>query len=174
MSQIAGEDYVARLEVSVDDAIAVGGVEAFGQIEGNAASRCTLRRLAPKPVRQACPFDILHGKARNLSLIEQIENPANVGVCDAPRILYLGNEPAPDGRIGSQMRPDGLDGDPFVKAQIVGQVDLAHSSHAQQPFNKKAPSQALPFMEPRPFARRPIAAVTEGYTGRYLRNALEA
>ena len=61
---VLGEHHVRRLEIAVNDAPFVRGVERLGDLFRNAQRLADPKRPAPQPSLERLPVDVLHGDAR--------------------------------------------------------------------------------------------------------------
>ena len=112
--------------------MARGSASASGQTAFPLNAR--LQRLA---------FEQFHGEKLNgragivvESVHAEIEDAAHIGVgTDFSRGLNLALKAAHDGGAGGLVGADGFERDGFVDQPVVGAIDLAHASAAEQGFN---------------------------------------
>jgi hypothetical protein len=129
------QHHVARLEVAVDNAGAVRGVERTGDVDGDrqrfrqregksslsAPRQTLLERLA---VNQ------LHDEKGGAVVIADIEERADVGVGELREGTRFAVEPLAQLRVGGERTGQHLDRDGPIEPRIAGLVDLAHAAGA--------------------------------------------
>ena len=122
---------VLRLDVAVDDAVAVGVVERVGHFGGD-ADRVVHRQLllAAEPVADRFPLHVRHHVEEEAVRLAAVEERQDVRVLEIGGDLDLAQEPlgADDRR---QFRPEHLDGDVAVVLEVLRQVDGGHAARAE-------------------------------------------
>ena len=56
-----GDENVGGLDVAMDDAFGVGGIEGIGDFDGDGEEGFDLDRAAGDAVLEGCAFEVLHG-----------------------------------------------------------------------------------------------------------------
>ena len=131
---IGGVDHdVLGLQVAVDDALVVRGLEAFRRLAED-AQEALGRQLALllQDRGQVPPVDELHRQELDAVALAEIEDAQDVGVRHAARELDLALEALEDLGVLGDVRPDELQRDVAVQALVVHEVDGAHSAHAEE------------------------------------------
>ena len=132
------EQHVLRLDVPVDDAVAVGVVERGGDLGGE-ADRIRDRKLllAGQPVAQALAFDERHDVVRRAVRLAAVDQPQDM------RVLQVGDGPdlaqeSLGADHGRQLRPQHLDRDLAIVLEVLGEVHRRHAALAQLPLDAVA------------------------------------
>jgi hypothetical protein len=127
-----GEEDVARLDVAVDQAAGVGGVERAGHLghDGQGPGRGQAA-LAPQQGRQVHPVDVAHGDVEQPAVLAGLVDRDDAGMVDAGRDPRLAQEPPAEHVVGGQLGREHLERDPAVEAQLHRPVDLAHAPAPQ-------------------------------------------
>jgi hypothetical protein len=122
---------VGRLDVPVDDPLAVGIVQGIGHVLGNAHG--VGHAELPLPVQllpQRLSVDEGHDVVEKAVRLARVEEGQDVGVLEVRGRADFGQEPiGPDDR--RQFRAQYLDGDLAVVANVVGEIDRGHAALAQ-------------------------------------------
>ena len=75
--------------------------------------------------------------------VEEIEDPARVGVSDTPRDPHFGLEAFDDPRAKRQIRPNQLQRHQLVEIRVQRLVDLAHAALAETAYDLKPAANPL-------------------------------
>jgi hypothetical protein len=138
-----GQQHVGGLEISVNDALAVGGVHRLGQRRHQAGRLGGRQRLALQLVGQAAAGDELQGEV-GMSLVPAgLEKLHDVRVLQRRDRLGLGHEPLQVLGGGVGAREDHLQRHDPVDALLECLVNDAHAPAAQLPEDLVAGHQRL-------------------------------
>ena len=122
---VVAEEEVGGLDVAVDEAPAVGVVEAAGRLE---ADQQRLRRAEPpahvehRP--QAAAAEVLAHEVRPVVLLAPVVDRHDVGVVEGGGGPGLGPEPAQERLVVGQRRVQDLDRDAAAQPNVVGEEDV--------------------------------------------------
>ena len=123
---------VLRLEVAVDDAVAVGLGQAPGDLQGDRhgpAGR-QLSDLADEAL-EVLAVDIFHGDVGRALRPADVEHAADILVDDRAGRLELVAETLDRLGVGGHFGPEELQGDLLVELGVVDLVDPAHAAAAE-------------------------------------------
>src|SRR5688572_10008928 len=125
---------VLRLDVPVNDAVAVRILERVSHFAGD-PQRVVYRELllARDPVAERLAFHEWHDVEDGPLDLTGIEERKNVRMLQVRRGLDLGEKPLSANYRG-KLRPQHLESDLAVVAQVVRQIDVRHSPCAQFPL----------------------------------------
>ena len=124
---VTGQHQVARLDVAVDDAVAVGLTEPDGNLDGDGEGLLNGQRSAcePRPQRLAVHVGHADEDLATGGLVDLVDC-AYVGVVDRARGLRLVREALARGRVAGELRRQELEGDEALEARVFGLVDDSH------------------------------------------------
>src|SRR4029453_17071105 len=106
-----GEQDVARLDVAVDQAAGVGGVEGPGPlVEDREGSAGVQGALGLKDPAQVGGMDVAHGEIQPASVLAGAVDGDDVGVVDGGGDPHLAEEPGPEVRVAGQGGREQLEG----------------------------------------------------------------
>src|SRR5262249_58790444 len=122
--------HVRRLEIAVDDALAMRGVDGHGDLTADPIASLGIDRLAHDVLAQIDSRDELHGDEVNPAVVLQRVDHRDVGMTEPGEDLGLALEAHQRGgaqrlRIGKH-----LDGNATLEPWIFGQIDGSHSTLA--------------------------------------------
>src|SRR5664280_461937 len=123
---------IAGLEIAMDDALAMGGLQAGADLQHDADRFVRWHSaLARKNRAQVLTFDELHGDELHAVSFVQIVNANDVLMSDLAGKHQLLLEASEDGGISGEVRANYLEaGDP-LDFYVAGFVDGAHAAHAE-------------------------------------------
>ncbi len=123
---------VLRLEVAVDDAVAVGLGQAFRDLarDRHGPAGRQLADLADEAL-EVLAVDVFHGDERRPVRPADVEHPADVPVDDRAGRLELVAEALDRLGVGGHFGPEELQGDLLVELGVVDLVDAAHAAPAE-------------------------------------------
>src|SRR5437868_13368541 len=75
-----GNENVGRLNVAMNDAFGVGGVERIGDLNGQIQQSLRLQRTSADDLLQALPFQILHHNEQPSLVLANLMDGADVGM----------------------------------------------------------------------------------------------
>ena len=127
-----GEEDVGRLDVAVDQAAGVGGVQRAGHLghDGQGPGRLQAA-LPPQQGRQVHPVDIPHGDVEQPAVLAGLEDRDDARMVDAGRDPRLAQEPPAEGVVGGKLGREHFERDLAAQAQLHRPVDLAHAPAPQ-------------------------------------------
>ncbi|OQA94191.1 MAG: hypothetical protein BWY25_02898 [Chloroflexi bacterium ADurb.Bin222] len=140
---VGADDDVLRLDVPVDDPLAVAIGQRVQQLSSPAQHlRLRQRTLPLDPVGQALPLHEVHHQVGVAVLLEKVANPYQVRMVQAGQDLrlllellaQLGQDMGGQPRLGGHL----FERHGHVESRIPGAVDGAHSALAQQRDNAVA------------------------------------
>ena len=126
-----GDEDVCRLDVAVNDALGVGGVECVGNLDSNGEQRLQIHWAVADQVLQSVAVQKLHGDERLPVLFANIVDSADVGMVQGRRRLGLALEAGQSLRIAGYLVGQKLEGDEAMQPRVFGLVDHAHAPAAQ-------------------------------------------
>jgi hypothetical protein len=123
---VRGQLDVGRLEIAVDDAAFVGGVERRGELARDLQRLRHGQRAAHEAVRQRRPLHELHDERRRLAVVHVVDG-GDVGMIERGEHPGLALEAgAPPGIQGMDVGQQ-LDGDVAAEPGVACPVDLSHA-----------------------------------------------
>ena len=138
------EHHVARLQVAVDDAPPVGGVERLGDVSGDAQRLVQRQRPPLEAPGERLPVEAFHDeevdrrirlvgcrRAARRPLAADVVQRADVGVAEGPHGARLALEALAQGGVGGHVGRQDLDGDGTIQARVRRPVHLAHAAGAE-------------------------------------------
>ena len=126
------EHDVARLEIAMDDAEAVRGVERAGDVDRHAERLAQRQRPARDRVGERLPFEVLHDQVVDAVLMADVVERADVRMVQPRDRARLAVEALAQLRARGEMRGQDLDGDVAVETRVAGAIDLAHAAGAER------------------------------------------
>jgi len=130
LGALARDHDVARLEVAVHQAPAVGGVQGVGDLDRVPHHVGGRDRTPDQPRGQGLALEMLHHQVVVAVLLADVEEGADVRMIQAADGLGLALEPFLEVGAGGGALGQDLDGDRAFQARVAGAVDLAHASGA--------------------------------------------
>ena len=122
---------VCRLQIPVDDSVAMRMVECISNLDGEAQDQIERQRTSREALRQRLSLDVLHHDELNAVLFTDIVEGTDV------RMVHLGDgpglalEPLDGLGILRPVRLQDLDSHSPVEARVGRAIDLAHASGAE-------------------------------------------
>ena len=129
----AGDQDVARLQVAVDEAAAVGGVDGAGHVADE--PHPGLQRQLLTYLAEALAVDILHGDVGPALDLAHLVHLADVGVADPSLRPRLAQEAL---GLSFVVAMQELQGHIAAQGGIESLVDRAHASRSQEPLDAVA------------------------------------
>src|SRR5262249_51261005 len=117
---------VARLEIAMDDAGAMGAVERGGHLRRDGERVGEWQRPAREARRERLAFEALHDDERGAAIVADVMQRADVRMGELRYRARFAFEPLAELRVGSEARRQNLDGDRALEACVAGAIDLAH------------------------------------------------
>ena len=134
MATLGYED-ICGLDVTVNDALGVSGVEGVSNLDGQRQQCVQFQRSDPDQMLQRLPIEILHGNERLAILLANVINSADVGVIQGGRSLRLTSKPLEGLRVAGHVFGQELQGDEAIKTGVLGLVHHPHTTAAQLLYN---------------------------------------
>ena len=122
---------VGRLDVAMNDALAVGGIERVGNLDCQVKKQLGLQRLAGDLVLQGHAIEKLHGDERAPFVIADLVNRADVGMIQRRGGARFPAKTLQRLRILRDFIRQKFERDEAAKVGIFGLVDHAHATAAQ-------------------------------------------
>ena len=176
-----GEQDVARLDVAVDQAAGVGGVQGPGHLveDGQGAGRVEAA-LGLEDAPQVGGVDVAHGQVQQAAVLAGAVDGDDVGVVDGGGDPHLAQEPGPEVRVAGQGRGQQLERHrPAAEPGLLGPVDHAHAAAAgllhdpvaghHGPGGGVGAHRHLQHDETTPASRLPVKATRQPATARSRR-----
>src|SRR5262249_27823550 len=133
---------IGRLEIAVDDAGIVGGVERLRDLNAERDQRVKGQRPRIEQLLQRAAAQQLHHQVRAASavfVVPDVVDGADVRMVQGGGGARLALEPRQvRARLGERRREE-LEGDLALELQVVRMVDLAHSTNAQKAGDLESP-----------------------------------
>ena len=124
---LALDQDVAGLDVAVDEAARVGGVERRGDLGDHGGGVLGAHRaVGPSSAAQVGAVDQVHGHEQQAVLLAGVVDRDHVRVADRDRDPRLLAEAAAEALVGGELRRDDLERDDVVERQVGRLVDDAH------------------------------------------------
>ena len=124
----ARQHHVARLQIAVDDAVAVRAIERVGDLGRVADDLVGRQRPARQPRGQRLALEVLHDQEGDAVLLADVVEHADVRVVQRPDDAGFAVEALAELRVGGELRRQDLDRDLAIEAGVDGAVDLPHAS----------------------------------------------
>ena len=123
------DDHVLRLEVAVDDAVAVGEARRLQHLADQPH-----RLLGGEPgvdqLLQGAPLHVLHRDVVGALELAAVVDGDDVGVLEPRRGFRLAAEPLDELAVLGEAAVQDLQRDPALKVSVVGEPDVRHPSRA--------------------------------------------
>ncbi len=120
---------VAGLDVPVDQAVLVGGVEGGGDLRGDPYGvRQRQWSAQVEEAAQVAAGDVPHGDVEHSVRLAGLEDRHDVRVVDRRGHLGLVGEALAEGVVAGEFGGEQLEGDRALQAQVAGPVDDGHAT----------------------------------------------
>jgi hypothetical protein len=105
VSIAAGDKYVGRLDVPVNESTSVSGIQSASNLDSD-RNRALQRQapLLPDHSRQVVSFDVLHHDIEEAAIFPSVIDRDDVGVFYRSRDLRLASEACPEAIVIGQLR----------------------------------------------------------------------
>jgi GAF domain-containing protein len=145
---VGGDEDVVRLDVPVDDPVAVREAKGLEQLLGVADRRADRERAAGHDqLLEAAPLDHLHGDVVRALGLAAVVDGDDVRMGEARRRLRLAPEALDEEVVVRVAVVEDLDRDAAAELLVLGQVDVRHAPGAQ------LPEDPVPAVEERVYER---------------------
>ena len=139
---VTADQHVGRLDVAMDVAGVVDGVERLAEARRDLARPLGLERaLDPHQRPQVGSRDVAHHDVCAVAVEPGLVDRDHVGMLDRRRGAQLAQEPAPRLRIVEALGRDDLDRDVAPEAVLAGAVDHAHATAPDRLLDPAAAEQ---------------------------------
>ena len=125
-----GEEDVRGLDVAVEDALGVGGVEGINECERDVDDGRDIQRSARQPLLERLALEQLHRDER--WLCADVVNRADIRMIQRRGRAALALEPLDGLGIGLESIGQCLDCDDAVEPCVLGSIDLAHPARSER------------------------------------------
>jgi len=126
-----GDEDVRRLDVAVDDAAGVRGVETVGDLDAEIEHAVERQRSARDLLLQRVAVEQLHHDELLALVLADVVNRADVRVVERRGHARLASEPIERLRVGGEIRGQELQRDLAAQADVFGAVHHAHAARAE-------------------------------------------
>src|SRR5262245_44165438 len=123
---------VGRLEVAMDDALAVRGVEPAGELHPETQDLLERQRAAEQPVRERLASEVFHHEEVHAVLLADVVQGADVWMTQAGDRAGFAAEPFVPRGIAGDVGGKDLDGDRAVEARVARAIHLAHAARPER------------------------------------------
>jgi hypothetical protein len=130
---------VARLDVPVDQAPAVGDVQRPADLpEDRQRLPGVEAALLGQHALEVGPVDVAHGDVEHALGVAGLVDRQHVGMVDGGGELRLADEPLPEPLVLGQLGRDDLERDPPAEAEVLGPVHHGHPAPPDERLNAVA------------------------------------
>ncbi len=126
-----GDKNICGLDVAMDDALAVGGVERVGDLDTQSDQGFCVERPAFDAMLERLAFEKFHGDKSQAVLLVDFVNGADIGMIQSRGCLRFALKTAERLLIFGDIVGQELEGDEPAQLKVFGFVDYAHASAAQ-------------------------------------------
>jgi hypothetical protein len=126
-----GDKNVCRLDVAMNDALGVGGVEGVDDLDGQREKNLHLQRTSGDAVLQRHAGEELHGDEGMAILFSNVVNGADIGVVQGRCGLRFALKAGEGLGIAGNVIGQELEGYEAMQASVFGFVDNTHATAAQ-------------------------------------------
>ncbi len=125
-----GHEDVAALDVAMDDAEAVRGVQRVGDLDAHFDQRVDRERSAVDAPPQRLAADHLHHEERQIAVPPDVEQRADIRMVERGRGPGFALEALEGDRILRELHRKEFDGDLPAEPRVLGPVDDTHAAFA--------------------------------------------
>ena len=126
-----GDKNIRRLNVAMNDALRVSGVERIGDVNGDGEKNLRFERSPRKAVLQGQPLQKLHDDERLTILLPDFIDRADIGMVESRRRLRLALEAGQGLGVFYDVIGQKLQGDKSVQGYVLGLVNNPHTAAAE-------------------------------------------
>ncbi len=130
MSALGDKD-VGGLDVAVDDALRMGGVEAVGDFDGEGEQSFVFERASGDEVLEGDAVEVLHGDEGLVAMPADFVDGADVGVIEGGGGAGLAAEALEGLRVAREIVGKKLEGNETAEFGVFSFVDNTHASTAE-------------------------------------------
>ena len=126
-----GDEDIRGLDVAMDDALDVSGVERVGNVDGNIEQAIEFERLAADEMLERLAIEKFHGDKGFAVLLADVVNGADVGMIKGGGGLGFALETCEGLRVFGDIVGKKFERDETVQANVFGFVNDAHAAAAE-------------------------------------------
>ena len=126
-----GDKNVGRLDVAMNDAFGMGGIERIGNLDGEPQQRVQFHRTPRDQILQGHALEILHGDKRLAILLANVVDGADVGMVQRGSGLGLALKAAERRGILGHFIGQKLERDKAMQPRVFRFVNHTHPAAAQ-------------------------------------------
>ena len=131
---VAGDENVAGLDITVDEAVAVGEPEGGGDIGRYVGGPVGMERaVGADDLGQAPTLDVLHDDEVGALLLAPVVDADDVRVVQVGGRLGLPSESLHEAGIVGELVEEDLDGHRAIQEEVARQVDVGHAASGDLP-----------------------------------------
>ncbi len=130
MAALGYED-VCRLDVAMNNALRMGGIEGVRDIESDLQKAMQLHRLAADEMFQGDAIQKLHDDEGLIVIVVNLMDGADVGMVQGRSCARLAAKARQGQRIVSDLGRQKLDGHEASQLEVLGLIDHAHAAAAE-------------------------------------------
>ena len=127
-----GQEDIGRLDVAMDDAGAVRGVEGVGQRCANVEQRRQLDRARTEPLAQRLSLEQLHREIVSIALLADVVDGADVRVIERRGGARLAQKALDSGGVSADGLRQQLESNPAPQPRVFGPVHDPHAARAKR------------------------------------------
>src|SRR5208337_2729824 len=121
---------VCRLNVAMDDALGVGGVERIGDLDAQQKQRVEFHGTVADEMLQRCAVEVLHDDVGLAVLLAYVVDGADIGMIEGGCGSSLAAEALERLAVSGYIFGEEFEGDEAVEAGVLGFVHDAHTAAA--------------------------------------------
>ena len=126
------EQHVRGLHVAMYEVARMGRVQGARHLRDDADRIRRIQTAALQALLEVTPLDIAHGDEENVLGRPGLVDRDDVRMVDRRGQLRLAQEPVTERLVPGEAHSQQLESDPPLQPQILGQIDDAHATPAQQ------------------------------------------
>ena len=126
----AGDEYIGRLDVAVQDSFDGGTVQRICNLDTHIQHQFRRQRLSIDQMQECLAFQQLHGNKCLPINFSNLMNCADIGVIEGRRRSRLPTKPFQCDRVIGRFRRQELEGNQPAEHGVFGAINDAHSSAA--------------------------------------------
>ena len=126
------EEHVGGLHVTMHETARMGRIEGARDLREDADRVRRVQTAAFEALFQVAPLDVAHGDEEDVLGRPSLVDRDDVRMVDRRGQLRLAQEPVTERLVLGEARSEQLEGNLPLEPQILGQVDDAHATDAQQ------------------------------------------
>jgi hypothetical protein len=128
---VGGDHHVGGLQVTMDDAAIVGGLEGLGDLPRDGDRLVDRDRAAGQTRRQRLARDVFHDEISRTFVVGQLVNAGDVRVLECAERLRLALEAGHALGVGRELWRQGLDRHVPPELRVARPIHLAHAPGAE-------------------------------------------